>query len=168
MAFLGAHLIHSPAPPPSFTGLGWSSCRTSICVSAMGKESKGNGRSGRRIWRRRKLTKKDDKVDYKLERIPFLEEQVRRIRESGEIISLDIEKLMLSEENRFAFVNEVAEEAKSYVERNRDEYGEKKAILHVLSNRMNEAGFERTEAYMEPEPFRPGPGYIKHLEAWRL
>ena len=102
-----------------------------------------------------------------MERIPFLEEQVRRIRESGEIISLDIEKLMLSEENRFAFVNEVAEEAKSYVERNRSEYGEKKAILHVLSNRMNEAGFQRTEAYMEPEPFRPGPGYIKHLEAWR-
>ncbi|KAJ0971746.1 hypothetical protein J5N97_019705 [Dioscorea zingiberensis] len=165
MALPAAHLIRYPTPPPSFTKSWRNSCHTSIGVSAMAKqEPKGTGGHGRRIWRRRKLTKKDDKLGYKLERIPFLEEQVRRVRESGEIISLDIERLMLSEENKFAFVNEVAAEAKSYVERNRAEYGAKKAILHVLSNRMNEAGFQRTEAYMEPEPFRPGPGYIKDLE----
>nr|CAD1818465.1 unnamed protein product [Ananas comosus var. bracteatus] len=107
------------------------------------------------------ITKEDDKLRYKMERIPFLEEQVRKIRQNGKIISMDIEKLLLSEENRFAFVNEVAAEATSYIEKNRDEYGFKKAILHVLSNRMNEAGFYRTEAYMEPDPFKPGPNYLK-------
>lgn len=34
-----------------------------------------------------------------------------------------------------------------YVENNRGEYGAKKAILHVLSNRMNEAGFYREEPW---------------------
>ncbi|URD85257.1 hypothetical protein MUK42_27164 [Musa troglodytarum] len=86
-------------------------------------------------------TKNDDKLRYKMDRIPFLEEQ-----------------------NRFDFVNEVAAEATSYIEANRDEYGSKKAILHVLSNRMNEAGFERSEAYMEEDPFRPGPSYLKELD----
>ena len=105
--------------------------------------------------------KKDEKLGYTMERIPFLEEQVRKIRETGKIMSMDIEKLMLSEENRFDFVNDVAAEATSYIENNRDEYGAKKAILHVLSNRMNEAGFDRSEAYMEPDPFKPGPGYLK-------
>ncbi|URD85259.1 hypothetical protein MUK42_27164 [Musa troglodytarum] len=109
-------------------------------------------------------TKNDDKLRYKMDRIPFLEEQVRKIRENGKIMSMDIEKLMLSEENRFDFVNEVAAEATSYIEANRDEYGSKKAILHVLSNRMNEAGFERSEAYMEEDPFRPGPSYLKELD----
>ncbi|RWW02099.1 hypothetical protein GW17_00034830 [Ensete ventricosum] len=110
------------------------------------------------------ITKNDDKLRYKMDRIPFLEEQVRKIRENGKIMSMDIEKLMLSEENRFDFVNEVAAEANSYIEANRDEYGFKKAILHVLSNRMNEAGFERSEAYMEEDPFRPGPSYLKELD----
>uniref|UniRef100_A0A804QV41 Uncharacterized protein n=1 Tax=Zea mays TaxID=4577 RepID=A0A804QV41_MAIZE len=31
--------------------------------------------SGRRVWRRRKLTKEDDMLRYKLDRIPFLEEK---------------------------------------------------------------------------------------------
>ncbi|XP_029119601.1 protein PLASTID TRANSCRIPTIONALLY ACTIVE 7 isoform X4 [Elaeis guineensis] len=106
-------------------------------------------------------TKKDDKLQYKMERIPFIEEQVRKVRENGKIVSMDIERLMLSEENRFAFVNDVAAEATSYVENNRDEYGSKKAILHVLSNRMNDAGFYRPEAYMETDPFKPGPLYIR-------
>lgn len=107
-------------------------------------------------------TKKDDKLHYKMERIPFLEEQVRKIRETGKIISIDIAHLLQSQENRFDFVNEVAAEATEYVLNNRDEYGSKKAILHVLSSRMNEAGFERPEAYMEADPFKPGPGYLKN------
>lgn len=86
---------------------------------------------------------------------------MRKIRENGKIMSLDIERLLLSEENRFAFVNEVAAEAKARVERNRDEYGAKKAVLHVLSDRMNEAGFHRSEAYMETDPFKPGPTYLR-------
>ncbi|KAK8921211.1 hypothetical protein KSP39_PZI020312 [Platanthera zijinensis] len=117
--------------------------------------------SGRRIWRRRKLSKKDEKLDNTTDRVPFLEEQVRRIRATGKIMSLDIERLLLSEENRFAFVNEVAAEAKAYVDARRDEYGFKKPILHVLSNRMNDAGFPRSEAYMEDDPFRPGPNYLR-------
>nr|GMD02348.1 protein PLASTID TRANSCRIPTIONALLY ACTIVE 7 isoform X1 [Ipomoea batatas] len=130
--------------------------------------SQNEGR-GRRVWRRRKLvcstclsqTRVDDKMDYRLERIPFLEEHVRKIRREGKLLTMDIERLLLSEENRFDFVNEIAAEAKEYVENNRDEYGSKKAMLHVLSNRMNDAGFYRPEAYIESDPFKPGPGYMR-------
>ncbi|MCL7032213.1 hypothetical protein MKW94_011183 [Papaver nudicaule] len=122
--------------------------------------SQNSGNNGRRIWRRRKLTKKDEKVRYKMDRIPFLEEQVRKVRESGKLLAMDIERLLLSEENRFDFVNEVAAEAKEYVDNNRDEYGSKKPILHVLSNRVNDAGFYRPEAYLESDPFKP-PGYLR-------
>lgn len=107
-------------------------------------------------------TKKDDMSIYKMDRIPFLEEQVRRVKEQGKLITMDIERLLLSEDNRFDFVNEVAAEAKEYVESNRDEYGgSKKAILHVLSNRVNDAGFYRPDAYAEDDPFKPGPHYLK-------
>ncbi|KAL8538031.1 hypothetical protein ACS0TY_000116 [Phlomoides rotata] len=126
-----------------------------------GSSSRKTGRSYRQVWRRRKLTKKDDMMDYAMVRVPFLEEQVRRIRETGEMMSMDIEKLLLSEDNRFDFVNEVAAEAKRYVENNRDEYGAKKAIHHVLSNRMNDSGIYRPEAYLEDDPFKPGPGYLR-------
>ncbi|CAN6482750.1 unnamed protein product [Victoria cruziana] len=137
----------------------FSSSRVSAKVNDEKSSQKHNSR---RIWRRRKLTKKDDMLTYKLDRIPFLEEQVRKIRESGKVMTLDIDRLMLREENRFDFVNEVAHEAKMYVEKNRDEYGgSKKAIFHVLSNRMNEAGFYRPEAYVETDPFKPGPTYLK-------
>lgn len=99
---------------------------------------------------------------YKMDRIPFLEEQVRKVKEQGKLITMDIERLLLSEDNRFDFVNEVAAEAKEYVESNRDEYGgSKKAILHVLSNRVNDAGFYRPDAYAEDDPFKPGPHYLK-------
>ncbi|XP_022141018.1 protein PLASTID TRANSCRIPTIONALLY ACTIVE 7 [Momordica charantia] len=117
---------------------------------------------GRRVWRRRKLMKKDDMSHYKMDRIPFLEEQVRKVKEQGKLVTMDIERLLLSEDNRFDFVNEVAAEAKEYVESNRDEYGgSKKAILHVLSNRVNDAGFYRPDAYAEEDPFKPGPHYLK-------
>lgn len=107
-------------------------------------------------------SKKDENLDYHMERVPFLEEQVRRIRDSGSILTMDIHRLLLSEENKFNFVNEVAAEAKQYVDNNRDEYGAKKPILHVLSNRMNDAGFYRPEAYKVEDPFKPGPGIMKH------
>nr|AEZ52382.1 plastid transcriptionally active 7 [Wolffia australiana] len=130
-----------------------------IVLSARAEETSGGNE--KRVWRRRKLTKKDEKVRYKMDRIPFLEEQVRKIRESGKIMSMDIAKLMLSEENRFDFVNEVAAEATAHVQANPDEYGGKKAILHVLSNRMNDAGFPRSEGYIEENPFKPGPAYLR-------
>ena len=101
---------------------------------------------------------KKDKM--RIERVPF-EERVRRIRETGELLTMDIERLLLSEDNRFDFVNEVAAEAKQYVENNRDEYGAKKAILHVISNRMNDSGVHRPEAYREDDPFKPGPGFLR-------
>ncbi|XP_017421063.1 protein PLASTID TRANSCRIPTIONALLY ACTIVE 7 [Vigna umbellata] len=129
--------------------------------SQMMPQMKKEGR-GRRVWRRRKLIKKDEYMEPKMERVPFLEEQVRKIREQGKLLTLDIERLMLSEDNRFEFVNEIAAEANEYVENNRDEYGgEKKAILHVLSNRMNDAGIYRPEAYYEPDHFQPGPHYLR-------
>ena len=58
-----------------------------------------------------------------MERIPFLEEQVRKIREVGKVMTMDIEQLLLREDNRFEFVNSVAAEATEYVDKNRDEYG---------------------------------------------
>ncbi|CAL1408203.1 unnamed protein product [Linum trigynum] len=119
-------------------------------------------RNRRQVWRRRKLTKEDDMMRVKLGRVPFLEEQVRKIRENGKMLSFDIEWLMKNEDNKYEFVNDVAAEATEYIERNRDEYGgNKKAILHVLSNRMNDAGFYRPEAYEVSDPFRPGPDYLK-------
>ncbi|XP_026656905.2 protein PLASTID TRANSCRIPTIONALLY ACTIVE 7 [Phoenix dactylifera] len=158
MALAAHHLIRYPPPLSSKAERSLNLSSTSRIFA---KAQDGERKSGRRIWRRRKLTKKDDQLRYKMERVPFLEEQVRKVRENGKIISLDIERLMLSEENRFAFVNDVAAEATSYVENNRDEYGFKKAILHVLSNRMNDAGFYRPEAYMETDPFKPGPLYLR-------
>ncbi|KAK6926028.1 hypothetical protein RJ641_007747 [Dillenia turbinata] len=131
-----------------------------ISQSQNNRGGRGGG-GGRRVWRRRKLMKKDDMLQYAPDRVPFLEEQVRKIHETGKLLTMDIERLLLSEENRFDFVNEVAAEAKEYVENNRDEYGSKKAILHVLSNRINDAGFYRPEAYMETDPFKPGPTYLK-------
>lgn len=99
---------------------------------------------------------------YKLQRVPFVEEQVRKIQEVGKVMTMDIERLLLSEDNRFEFVNSVAAEATEYVEKNRDEYGgTKKAIFHVLSNRVNDLGFDRPEAYAESDPYKPGPGYLK-------
>ncbi|WCJ27590.1 plastid transcriptionally active7 [Euphorbia peplus] len=89
--------------------------------------------SNNRVWRRRKLTKKDDMLRYKLERIPFLEEQVRKVKEGGKLLTMDIERLLLSEDNRFDFVNEVAAEATEYVEKNRDEYGGKPLELKFVS-----------------------------------
>ncbi|KAJ8435206.1 hypothetical protein Cgig2_028392 [Carnegiea gigantea] len=135
-----------------------------LCISVRpqaSSDSRSSRRSYRQVWRRRKLTKKDEYLGCKLERVPFLEEQVRKLNEGGGILAGDIERLMNSEENPYEFVNEVAAEAKAYVENNRDEYGRKKAILHVLSNRMNDAGFARTEAYMVTDPFLPGPNYIR-------
>lgn len=111
-------------------------------------------------------TKEDDMLCYKLDRIPFLEEKVRKVRENGKIICLDINQLMLSQENRFAFTMEVAEEANAYLEKNRHEYGLKKPILHVLSDRMNEAGFSRPEGYLYPYPIKPGPYFIKEEGNW--
>ncbi|MCY4831105.1 hypothetical protein OVY35_24600, partial [Salmonella enterica subsp. enterica serovar 1,4,[5],12:i:-] len=76
-------------------------------------------------------------MDYEIldytERVPFLEERARRLREEGQDISMDIQRMLKSQENKFDFVNEVAAEATEYVENNRDEYGGiKKAVLHVL------------------------------------
>ncbi|EXC21423.1 hypothetical protein L484_011865 [Morus notabilis] len=128
-----------------------------LVLSQMKKDSRG-----RRVWRRRKLTKKDDMLRYKLERVPFLEEQVRKIQDDGKLLTMDLERLLLSEENRFDFVNEIAAEATEYVVNNRDEYGgQKKAILHVISNRVNDAGFYRPDAYAETDPYKPGPSYLK-------
>lgn len=107
-------------------------------------------------------TKEDDLLRYKLERVPFLEEQVRKIKDEGKLLTMDIHRLLLSEDNRFDFVNEIAAEAIEYVENNRDDYGgKKKAILHVLSNRMNDAGYSRPVAYEESDPFLPGPTYLR-------
>ncbi|KAM7267680.1 hypothetical protein ACFE04_009846 [Oxalis oulophora] len=138
-----------------------SSTNLKVVTSKLNDSSSSQNHPARKIWRRRKLTKKDDLLRYKLERVPFLEEHCRKIKEEGQVLSFDIERLLLSEDNRFDFINEVAAEAKEYVDNNRDYYGDKKkAILHVMSNRMNDAGFPRPEAYEESNPFKP-PGYLK-------
>ncbi|KAL5706854.1 Protein PLASTID TRANSCRIPTIONALLY ACTIVE 7 [Ranunculus cassubicifolius] len=167
MAFCTLQFISSSSPPfssliphsqsPNFAVRN----PISFSISSKAQELPQNNNNQRRVWRRRKLTKKDDKSVYKMDRIPFLEEKVRKIREAGKLLTMDIERLLLSEENRFDFVNEIAAEAKEYVEKNRDAYGSKKAILHVLSNRVNDAGFNRPEAYLDPDPYKPGPSYLR-------
>ncbi|CAN0876316.1 Protein PLASTID TRANSCRIPTIONALLY ACTIVE 7 [Linum grandiflorum] len=123
-----------------------SSCRKPHPVLAQ------SGSSRRQVWRRRKLTKEDDMRKYRMERVPFLEEQVRNIRESGKLIQHDIEWLQKSVDNKYAFVNMVAAEATELMERNPDDYyGAKKPILHVLSNMMNDAGFSRPDAYEQSD-----------------
>ncbi|KAI6681068.1 hypothetical protein NL676_034949, partial [Syzygium grande] len=43
-----------------------------------------------------------------------------------------------------------------------DDYGgTEKAILHMLSNRVDDSGFYRTKAYSESDLFRSGPGYLE-------
>ncbi|CAK8567612.1 unnamed protein product [Lathyrus sativus] len=121
---------------------------------------------GRRIWRRRKMTKKDASLPHRMERTPFMEEQVRKIKDEGKLLLRDIDRLMLSEDNRYDFVNEIAAEANACVESNMDEYGgEKKALLHAFSNRMNEVGSYRPDAYAEPDPGKPGPHYRREFFA---
>nr|GFA97621.1 protein plastid transcriptionally active 7 [Tanacetum cinerariifolium] len=69
-------------------------------------------------------TKKDEMIRYAQERTPFVEEQL-------------------------------AAEANELVEQDKDAYGgKKKAILHAISNRMNDLGFYRPEAYMRTDPFK--------------
>ncbi|PWA95725.1 hypothetical protein CTI12_AA047240 [Artemisia annua] len=118
-------------------------------------QSKASDQSHRRIWRRRKLTKKDEMIRYAQERTPFVEEQVRDIWETGKLVGYDIERLKLWEDNIFVFVNKLAAEANELVEQDKDAYGgKKKAILHAISNRMNDLGFYRPEAYMRTDPFK--------------
>ncbi|GLU12044.1 hypothetical protein SLE2022_287530 [Rubroshorea leprosula] len=144
-------------------GNSWGLSSLSSQFQVVSRLQDNNGRGGGRVWRRRKLTKKDDMLRYKLERVPFLEEEIRKIREGGKLLTMDIHRLLLSEDNRFDFVNEVAAEANELVETNMDEYGgKKKAILQVLSDRVTDTtGFYRPDAYAESDPFKPGPNYLK-------
>ncbi|GJW72033.1 ribonuclease H-like domain-containing protein [Tanacetum coccineum] len=101
------------------------------------------------------ITKKDEMIRYAQERTPFVEEQVRDIWETGKLVGYDIERLKLWEDNIFVFVNKLAAEANELVEQDKDAYGgKKKAILHAISNRMNDLGFYRPEAYMRTDPFK--------------
>ncbi|KAL4575732.1 hypothetical protein LXL04_011816 [Taraxacum kok-saghyz] len=129
---------------------------SNLSIQSKGSEQSQSGGAGRRrIWRRRKLTKKDEMIKYAQERTPFVEEQVRDIWETGKLVGYDIERLKLWEDNVFVFVRNLAEEANQLVENNKDDYGgKKKAILHAISNRMNEMGFYRPEAYMRTDPFK--------------
>ncbi|KAL1300633.1 hypothetical protein HN51_045284 [Arachis hypogaea] len=156
------HPLTLPSAIPKIELRAANSWSPSLTVSSQMMSQMRKDSRGRRIWRRRRLTKKDEYLPFKMERVPFLEEQVRIIKEQGKLLTLDIYKLLLSEDNQFDFVNEIAAEANEYVENNVDEYGgEKKAILHVLSNRMNDMGFPRPDAYAESDPFKPGPDYLK-------
>ncbi|KAJ9539586.1 hypothetical protein OSB04_026092 [Centaurea solstitialis] len=127
-------------------------------IQSKGTEHSHNGGAGsRRIWRRRKLTKKDELMTYRHERAPFLEEQIRDIWESGKLVMHDIERLKLWEENTFDFAIQLAAEANELVNKDKDAYGgKKKALLHAISNRMNDMGFYRPEAYIRRDP-------LKHL-----
>nr|GEY72734.1 hypothetical protein [Tanacetum cinerariifolium] len=115
----------------SSIGLGLLSLYSTSQVTLRGRshfsiQSKGSSHQSphRRIWRRRKLTKKDEMIRYAQERTPFVEEQL-------------------------------AAEANELVEQDKDAYGgKKKAILHAISNRMNDLGFYRPEAYMRTDPFK--------------
>ncbi|KAF7147656.1 hypothetical protein RHSIM_Rhsim03G0210700 [Rhododendron simsii] len=133
--------------------------RFSVRSQAVSNSQNGGG-SRRRVWRRRELKTRDPTLKYRMERTPFLEEQVRKLREDGKDVHLDLERLLLSEENKYDFVNEIIAEGNRCIENNPDEYVGKKAVLHALSNRLNDAGIYRAEAYYEPDPYRPS-GFIR-------
>lgn len=81
---------------------------------------------------------------------------------------MDIEWLFLSEDNCFEFVNSVVVEVIEYVEKNRDEYGGiKKVIFYVLSNCVNDFGFDWLEVYVELDFYKFGFGYLKEYYIWR-
>lgn len=103
---------------------------------------------------------RDPTLKYRMERVPFLEEKVRILREERQDVTLDLETLLLSEENRFDFVNEIIAEGNQLIGNNPDEYLGKKAVLHALTNRLNDAGSSRPDAYYEPDPYKPGPGFV--------
>ncbi|KAJ4780457.1 Plastid transcriptionally active 7 [Rhynchospora pubera] len=122
----------------------------SVSVRARGGEERHNVK---RVWRRRKLNRKDERVHWDEGRALFLEEQVNKARESDKHICFDIDMLLLSEENRFDFVNEVIAEANELLDKDEDAYGSKKPIYHALTNRINGMGYDCPEAYLQPDPY---------------
>lgn len=99
------------------------------------------------------------------DRVPalFLEERLNRIKDTGVHINHDINKIMLSAENRFDVVNEVIDEANGLLDKDPDAYGGiKKPVYHALTNRLNGEGYTRHEAYVEPNPFNIKKSGIIH------
>lgn len=113
----------------------------------------GNG--GKRIWRRRRL-KKDRKLERR-ERTPFLEEQVIRMRGGDKQMSVDLDRLMNQADNKYEFVLDIAAEATEYQINDPDAFVSVQPMAKVISDRMNEAGFERIDGYDYDK-------YIRELE----
>ncbi|WOG81363.1 hypothetical protein DCAR_0100509 [Daucus carota subsp. sativus] len=104
------------------------------CITQSGDERSKFWRkqSHKFFWNRTNITKEDKKMRYNME-------QARNIREGEEIMTMDINRLLL------------------YVEKNRDDCdGEKKAIFHV----MNDGDIHRLEAYLVEDPFKLGSYYL--------
>ncbi|XP_078152382.1 plastid transcriptionally active7 [Carex rostrata] len=123
----------------------------SVSVRAQGG---GEGGNVNRVWRRRKLKRKDRFGGGHQVPTLFLEERMNRIKYDDVHINHDINKIMLSAENRFEVVNEVIDEANKLLDKDPDAYGgRKKPVYHALTNRLNGEGYTRHEAYIEPSPF---------------
>ncbi|KAJ1689363.1 hypothetical protein LUZ63_013518 [Rhynchospora breviuscula] len=122
----------------------------SVSVRAQGGEER---RKVNRVWRRRKLNRRDERVHWDEGRALFLEEQINKARDTDKHICFDIDTLLLSEENRFDFVNDVIAEANELLDKDEDAYGSKKPVYHALTNRINGMGYDCPEAYLQPDPF---------------
>eukprot|EP01018_Ginkgo_biloba_P024101 Gb_37961 [translate_table: standard] len=111
--------------------------------------------SGKQTWRRRRLQKRDKLWEQRERRLPFLEEQVRKIKEDGKLVLADSDLLMKQADNPFEFVMDIAAEATEQLVNNPDAFVTTKPILKVISDRMNDAGYDRPDGYVEDDPFKP-------------
>lgn len=135
------------------------SCRVSrLSAKAMNNSQNpaegGNG--GKRNWRRRSLRKKNREW-VRRERTPFLEEQIIRMRGADKQMSVDIDRLMNQADNKFEFVLDIAAEAAELQVNDPDAFVSMQPMAKVISDRMNEAGFERIDGYEYDK-------YIRELE----
>nr|ABK22732.1 unknown [Picea sitchensis] len=134
------------------------SCRVSRLSVKATNDSQNpaeGGNGGKRIWRRRSL-KKDRKWERR-ERTPFLEEQVIRMRGGDQQMSVDLDRLMNQADNKYEFVLDIAAEATEYLVDDPDAFVSMQPMAKVISDRMNEAGFERIDGYDYDK-------YIRELE----
>ncbi|BBN12343.1 hypothetical protein MPTK1_5g19300 [Marchantia polymorpha subsp. ruderalis] len=122
---------------------------TGVEVKATGRKSGGIG-SGRR---RRGMNRKDTMQAETDTTLPFLEPHIRVHKEEGHQVLVDVEYLLLRAPNPFGLVLEISEEANEFLRNNKEDSLQRKPVLKMISDRINEAAGEQlTDSYIEDQP----------------
>lgn len=79
------------------------------------------------------------------------------MRGADKQMSIDIDRLMNQADNKFEFVLDIAAEAAEYQANDPDAFVSMQPMAKVISDRMNDAGFERIDGYEYDK-------YIRELE----